>query len=237
MENPWGELPAEALFVLESDRAPIVAFNASAPQDAFVHLELLPEPFVGRPGAPVVLLNLNPGFSAKDSESHSNSTFAAVLRENLLHAELDYPFYLLNPELPGLGYWWWERKLRRLIRDCGQETVARNLLCVEYFPYHSRRYQHHKLRVPSQEYSFSLVRAAIARGSLVVLMRAKRQWLGAVPELESYPQLLELKNPQNPTVSPGNCPDGYSRIVHVIKTGQVPGHEANAKSQCFPVSN
>ena len=60
MNNPWRHLPDIPPFVLDSDRRAIEEFNASASADTHVHLDLLPEPFLGNKDAPVVLLNLNP---------------------------------------------------------------------------------------------------------------------------------------------------------------------------------
>lgn len=67
MVNPWISLPASALFVLSRDAEAIEAFNAGASESHAIHLEVIPEPFIGLPDAPVVLLNLNPGLPMKIS--------------------------------------------------------------------------------------------------------------------------------------------------------------------------
>ncbi len=67
--NPWQRLPLLKPFVLPEDKSPLSSFNASASDDFFVHLELLPEPFLGSPNAPVVVLGLNPGFKEADLTS------------------------------------------------------------------------------------------------------------------------------------------------------------------------
>ncbi len=193
MDNPWLHLPDSELFVLPSDKDAIIKANSKGSADGFIHLELLPEPFLGDINAPVVLLNLNPGYSPDDILQHQHAYFSDVLRKNLRHEALDYPFYLLDPNIGGSGYWWWQRKLRSLIEDVGNQTVARNVFCVEYFPYHSHRFHHRGLIVPSQLYSFSLVRSAMARGAIIILMRSKRLWLDAVPELAKYANFCELK--------------------------------------------
>ena len=60
--NPWRELPCQPPFLLPCDAASVEQFQASGPAEAHrLHLELLLEPFLGRPHAPVVLLNLNAG--------------------------------------------------------------------------------------------------------------------------------------------------------------------------------
>ena len=69
------------------------------------------------------------------------------------------------------------------------------------------------------EYSFHLVRRALGRGALVIYMRAKKVWLSAVPELARYERAFQLKNPQNVSVSPGNCPDSWFGEAEKILRG------------------
>lgn len=213
-ENPWRDLPSTAPFLLPGDKDLVDKFNESAPEDLLIHHELLPEPFIGSPQAPVVLLNKNPGYSSpNDLAKHPLSQQA---RLGLLH-ECEIPFYLLDErERQSLGYRWWNRKLKSLIEACGDQVVARSVLCVEFFPYHSRRFGHDGLALPSQQYSFSLVRSAMSQGAVIVVMRGRKQWLNALPELKSHTLLFHLRNPQNPTISPNNCPDGYESIVEAI---------------------
>jgi hypothetical protein len=177
-------------------------------------LDILPEPFLGRPDAPLVLLNLNPGYKPADRDRHRDPIFAARSRGNLIHSNAEYPFYLLDPELTTSG--WWNRKLRPLIAAVTLRTVGRNVLCVEYFPYHSKRFRHRQLRVPSQQYGFWLVRQAISRNAMIVLLRSQRLWFHAVPELESHDRLCRLRSVQNTTFSPKNCPDGFSSAVDIL---------------------
>jgi|GEM_PF-1434126 len=186
MINPWATLPDSEPFVLPADRVALEVF-AGVPEEHRLHLELLPEPFLGRVDAPVVLLNLNPGFDEQDHTWHVRPVYADALRCNLRHEVSAHPFYPLDPALEGApGYRWWSGKTGPLIRECGRHAVANGLLCVELFPYHSRSFGGHKLRLPSQEYSVALVRQAIARGAFIVVMRAKRHWLERVPELARY---------------------------------------------------
>jgi hypothetical protein len=64
IENPWCHLPDEAPFVLPGDKERIDEFNerVGATSKSFLQItKLLPEPFIGDPNAPVVLLSNNPG--------------------------------------------------------------------------------------------------------------------------------------------------------------------------------
>ena len=60
-----------------------------------------------------------------------------MLRRNVQHQPNDYPFYHLDPAWDGPGAWWWGPKLKALLSLFPRALVAQNLLCVEYFPYHS----------------------------------------------------------------------------------------------------
>jgi hypothetical protein len=219
LANPWLDLPAAPPYVLAEDAAAIAAFNRIVPPSKRYDLELLPEPFLGRPDAPVVVLGLNPGWSPEGPIGHKVPKFIQRTRENLRHAETTFPFHLLDPALQGPGYRWWGNKLRRPIEEVGLETVANRVLCVEYFPYHSDKFSGRTPSVPSQQYSFSLVRDAIERDAVIVVMRSLARWLAAVPELASYPRRFGLRSVQNVTISPKNCPDGYSAVIDALRSG------------------
>ncbi|NWJ48560.1 MAG: hypothetical protein HXX08_22100 [Chloroflexi bacterium] len=220
MNNPWTELPNDKPYILSGDRERIEQFNKIARTDHFIHDELFPEPFMGNPDAPIVLLNGNPGYSDIDLFWYQKPEFAQLTKGNLVHAPSDHSFYLLNPKAAGSGgYSWWTKKLRPVISCSDQKTVANNIFCVEYFPYHSIRaanFQKYK-RIPSQEYSFHLVEKAINRNALIILMRWEKPWLGTFPKLSNF---YKLKNTRNVIISPRNCPGGFEKIVEVLKNAK-----------------
>lgn len=76
-------------------------------------------------------------------------------------------------------------------------------MMVEYFPYHSVNYKHISRFTPSQLFSFEIVRQAILKEKIIVIMRSKNLWLEAVPELASY-TYMTLKSAQNVVISPQN---------------------------------
>jgi hypothetical protein len=90
--------------------------------------------------------------------------------------------------------------LADLISVVGHDAVAQKVMCVEHFPYKSERYAPSGASLPSQRYSFDLVRDAIRRRKQIVVMRSERIWLLSVPELGSYPY-VRLSNHQNPHLS------------------------------------
>jgi hypothetical protein len=214
--NPWSNLPSNEPYVLPLDGPPIEVFNRRAKANHVIHLEVVPEPFLGDPIAPVVLLNLNPGYVEDDREVHHDPAFNVAARANLLHAHTAWPLYLLDPSLPSPGQDWWRKKLAALIAAVGSmHVVASRVFVAEVHGYHSRRF-HHGLRIPSQRYTFSLVEDAIERGAKIVAMRGMHVWLREVPRLASVP-LIQLRNPQNPCISPRNCPESFDEIARAVR--------------------
>ncbi len=190
---------------------------------------MLPEPFIGTFTAPVVLLNLNPGFDDRDPRDHARAGFQALLRNNYEHRPSGFPFYSLNPGFENGGRKWWEKKLKCLLNMCGRKQLARSILCIEYFPYHSRRFDgsrrsgHASLKLPSQEFGFGLVRSAIDRGAVVVVMRGEKLWKESIPKLKRYSWAFRLKNPRNVVLSPGNFTgSGFDDVVSAICHGNRP---------------
>lgn len=101
----------------------------------------------------------------------------------------------------------------------GREAIARSVLNVPFFPYPSRRFAHERLQLPSQAYTFDIVRQVTRRGAAIVLMRQEDRWLRAVEELKGYDRLFRVRNTQNPVISPGNC-QFYEEVVGAIASGQ-----------------
>jgi hypothetical protein len=218
--NPWSRLPDSAPLVLKDDLNAVEVFNRTAKPHHEIDVKLLPEPFLGQFNAPVVLLNLNPGWSPGDAEWHADPEFARLSRANLSHSKSDFPFYLLNPRIQASpGGAWWRMHLRSLIEDIGSvKRVANRVLCVEYFPYHSANFDHKVPELASQEFGFGLVRSAIERHAVIVGLRSIAFWLSAVPELARYDRWFTLRNVQRVWVSRGNLPDGYDKVVSAIKS-------------------
>ena len=218
--NPWPTLPSKPPYLLECDSAAICTYNAKALEIHRVQLGAMPEPFVGNTTAPVVLLGLNPGFNDRDPEVHARPEFQALLRSNYGQDSSSYPFYFLDPNFESPGRDWWEKKLKALLAVFTRSVLAQSILCVEYFPYHSRRFRHTTLDLPSQQYGFGLVQSAIARGAVVVVMRSRKIWINKVTELETYSRAFTLNSPQNVVVTPRNC-RGFDVVVSAIREGNV----------------
>ena len=227
MDNPWLHIPAESPYVLPEDAEAVARFNRTAHPKHFLHIEkILPEAFMGVKDAPVVLLSNNPGFSSLEEREKFRQQPMVLewMRKNLYHEPLDYPFYYLNPAFDEKD--WWVVRLRSLIArfntstQNGRRLVAKSVLNVVYFPYVSRNFGHRQLRLASQNYGFQLVREAVNRKAVIVLLRSgkgnQKAWLEAVPELNGYDQFHLGSNPQAPYISPGNCPGFFKTIVQAV---------------------
>jgi hypothetical protein len=161
--NPWLSIPEQTIrYVAECDARLVDEYNESASEDDRLRLDALPEPFIGCFGAPLVLLNLNPGFEERNVEEHKQPEFQELIRNNYRQTPCEFPFYYFNPKIQSSGggkYWGGTRgKLKKLVADCGVEQVAQRVLCIEFFPYHSVGFPGHlhkpKALLPSQEYGF-----------------------------------------------------------------------------------
>jgi hypothetical protein len=218
VKNPWIRLPTNAPFVLPEDAPLIERRNRGAPEETRIETDLIPEPFLGNPDAPILLLNLNPGYDPREVPLHtSEPTFIALSRANLSHEVTQYPFYLLDPSVDrSLGHQWWLRKLASLIESAGAQALAESLFCAEYFPYHSRRYRHSPTLLPSQFYTFELARRSAAKAKAIVLMRGARYWLQALPSLGSDPRVIRLRSVQNVAISPRNCGPAYADLEAAV---------------------
>jgi hypothetical protein len=224
--SPWVQVPAQPPYVLSCDLDIVREYNETHSNEGYrLQLNVLPEPFIGARTAPVVLLNLNPGFDDEDPADHERREFQAVLRNNYAHRDSEFPFYSLDPRFENGGRRWWEKKLKPLIEKCGREAVARSVLCIEFFPYHSRRFGNGSFRVPSQQYGFDLVRLGICRGAVIIVMRGRRLWTKEVPQLHGYSPMFILNSARNVVVSRRNC-EGFDVVVERICAG-AGGHTAN----------
>src|SRR5688572_20223855 len=93
-ENPWVSLPDQAPYVLDQDRKTLGAAEreeAHGTGDTRLDFGVLPEPYLGSPRAPVVLLLLSPGANGIDAAELRASQYGSM-QENLLHRPLAPPF-------------------------------------------------------------------------------------------------------------------------------------------------
>ena len=180
MENPWNHLSETPPYVLPSDIEQVTAFNGRPrlPENKRLQLHVLPEPYIGRVDAPIVFLKLNPGYSPEDIRFTNDEYGRQVWRQNILHQSLDFPFYVLDPALEwAANAQWWRGRLRTILDRFDERLVANTVLCIEAFPYHSAERPGFPGILPSQRYSFSLVRQAIERNALILMANTVGWWM------------------------------------------------------------
>lgn len=205
LTNPWAQLPSEAPYVLPEDYAVL----RQLPQPTDLALHLLPVPFHGDPRrAPIVLLGLNPSYTAEaDHDENENAEFLQQHRLTLAF-ESRVPFFNLDSVFADTGaYRYWHLRLGVLIARFGIDQIGKSVASVQWFPYRSPTFKRLPLLLPSQSYGFSLVRHAIQRGAAIVVLRSRKLWFEAIPEL-AQTRYIELNAPRNMSVSPGNMPAG-----------------------------
>src|SRR5258708_7337759 len=189
LANPWLELPESPPYVLPDDLAILRRFPSAMGKLVFAGM---PGPFVGNPlTARVLLLALHPGFVDSDIEAAENQAIQAP---------------------------WWPRKLRRVIETAGAETVMNSVAAAEWFPYVSRKLVEIPQLLPSQTFTFQVVRGALERGAQPVIMTGRAQWLRSVSEL-AHDSVITLRNWQNQTFTPGNMESGeWERVVSALRS-------------------
>ena len=227
-DNPWHRLPDKPPYVLPEDEDKVLTFNHREEQKHPLCLVLIPEPFLGRPEAPLVLLGNISGVSESDDQPTQprpyrlKPAFMERMRNNLLnnkpHTDSKYPFVYFDPEVnpPGQeGQDWWDRKLKHVLAEFGdsdeaKRILAKNLFAVEFFPYvsSSNRYAHDRLSLPSQEYSLSLVRRAIEGEAVIVSEHGERHGLGHGP-------VIALRHGERRWLEKVPELDGYPRLVRL----------------------
>jgi hypothetical protein len=215
IQNPWHLLPQSSnSLILQIDQLAVSNNNYRSDDRHKFHLEFVPEPFIGNRDAPVIALNANPGYNPLEVKIHDDLAIRKIMLDNLIHI---YPgFYYLSNELDlSTGAVWWRKKLRRLIEDTSKGSVSKNLFVVESMAYHSKSFKF--INLPSQQYSCELVRMAIEREALIIIMRSKNVWFDFVPVLRTYKNLIVMNNPQSTYFSPGNLPR-YNEVVEIISS-------------------
>lgn len=209
--NPWHLLPSKSPYVLTDDFAAIAHHR----NYSNLRLDALPGQVIGGlNNAEVVFLLLNPGFDDKDiTIDLTLPHYVEANRRNHIDP-FSSPFYYFGGDLEQtVGYGWWRRILNPLIKAGVTETKLRNkIMAIEYFPYHSETYKSLPI-VPSQQYAFNLVDEAIRRNKTIVVTRSKDLWYDAVPALKEYANMMQIKNPRQPYVSPNNLGEENFKIL------------------------
>ena len=225
--NPWIHLPDEAPYVLPADRPYVEAFNAKfdGPAAGRINLNHPPQPRLGPICAPVVFLQLNPSYAVDEEKGPKDRARLSMAIHSAKDEDLDHI---------GLstGDSWWAPRFRELNALFGASKLARSICAIEFFPYRSIAFHHGNIRLPSQEYTFDLVRNAIMRKAVVIVSRGLLLWISAIPELFGNENVYELTNPRSSFVSRRNLKDhAYERLVRTIAEAALAPHLLNFKAE------
>ena len=216
--NPWISLStAGPEFVLPDDLPYLIAFHAQLkPQrwDQKIQTHRIPEARQGPINAPVVVLQLNPSYDKVTINQPLPQDQVASSIKNIQN-EYAYREGLANKNC------WWSKNFKELIAEFGEAKLSQCACSIEYFPYPSKTFGHSHLRLPSQSYTFELVRSALERDALIVVTRGMQLWLGAVPALRTKlnSTVFETKNRRRPYISERNLPSGaFKKILGALRT-------------------
>lgn len=192
MKNPWIKLPDEAPFVLKQDNEMLkdICFK----ETTVPRLGILPSPYMGNPEtSQIFLLSLNPGFKPWDLEAQKHDKLYIAEKRKSLSFRSDYPWYLLDDRFEGYpGYKWWFNKLRMMIELFDKDRVTEKVMCLQFIPYQSPKFQKHA-HLPSQTYNFWLLKNAMSEKKLIIQFRGDSYWNDAVEGLISYEKKAIIK--------------------------------------------
>ncbi len=218
MNNPWTNLNSESPYTHSQDEQLITLFNANASELTKLRIDSIPDHFIGDVfNAKVIALLLNPGHADSDLVWQANFAFRECMFKNLLHKEMTYPFYPLDPRFKdsGAGRWWFS-KLSPILKNVALEKVSKKFAAVEWFPYHSVSFKASKVIFPSQTYGFTLVQKAIDSGKIIVVMRSLKLWRTSVVFKENP---IVIRNPRNPVLSSKNLgEEAFNKIISCLNT-------------------
>lgn len=209
--NPWLNItPQQSRKVAKCDEYAVRQFEKKYPNELV--LDLWPEPYTGNPQAAVYLLNGNPGFDPQfDPLFTQDKLYSEIIQHNLQHdftSSLKSFTYFNDIQRDGIihaGCDWWSLRTKKLKEALGGKDP--NLFNVEFCPYHSKNLTKIPKKIdwlPSYEYTNQLIKDAIKEEKLIVVMRMKSLWLKRIPELRSYPNVLQLSNPRCTYITPNN---------------------------------
>lgn len=194
----------------------------------------LPEPYSGNIDSNVVCLNLNPGIGPCDKCFMGDKVFLKKTQDNLAHKSKDFLWLSdIKCKNGGLhdGCKWWQirtKDLRNVIN-----SIPLNIFVLEYFPYHTQHVFNFPT-LPSDEYRNALLCKAMSDQKLIVIMRGEKQWYNIVDkanipigkQLQRYPNLIVLSNPQNVVFSAKNCGKGWGKLLTALKKPVVKKYSA-----------
>ena len=236
IENPWEGMNGPNYYTQE-DESIINAFNDKTQlafekycdngNPHFIDKNLFPEPYMGNPKANIVLLYSNPGISSDKSEEqeHRNENFRNTLIKNLIHEEVEFPYYYLNPHFEETaGAKWIIKRTDEIVKTLEVEMkdkkkvlklLSNNLFTLQLHPFHSREFQFIQKPFSKEAYTMRLFMDAIYRvknqGALMICTRSYTEWnnayqkeTGSKENLEDITNFIRTKSARSAYLTKGN---------------------------------
>lgn len=232
MNNPWIEFANhinEKNLILKEEISAVDKFNESTKNDLFkIHKEIMPAPFMGNVHtAPIVLLLLNPGYDREEEKNDFYNKYSNWWKQQIQNKkpQTDLALFCLDDEYV-LSSPYWANKLKPLINIVGKEQVSKNVCMIQFFPYHTGKHKNISSKILktegfdeyllSQKYNFHLVKEAMKRDAIIIIMRSEKLWYSAVPELKDYQNKHKTKSYLNTILSENNLGEAYSHIIQKL---------------------
>lgn len=233
MKNPWSDFNQninETNFILKQEQSVIKEFNERADDKYKIHTELMPAPFMGDvKNAAVMILVLNPGFDKEEERKGFYTKYRKYWQNEIQHKfDERLPLFCLDEEYRQYSNYWANVLAPIIVKlgENGKEIVAKNVCKVQLFPYQSAKYKPIQKSIlvsngfdrylPSQLYSFQLVKDAINRNTLIIIPRALKKWEEAVVELKDYKNKCTTNSYLNITLSEKNLGDDFGKIINKL---------------------
>ena len=132
---------------------------------------------------PVCLLLLNHGMVEQDLAVHRDATFRAALVASL--ADDAAPHFHLASMSGGPAHRWRSRALASVCRELrvkDARALQNAVSAIKLFPYHSRKFDHAGIRLPSAAATVARVEEQLERRTILIV-RSWRIWVGMIPAL------------------------------------------------------
>jgi hypothetical protein len=178
--------------------------------------------------SPIVLLTLNLGWDPTEENVGFYKKYDPFWEQMIQHKFPipELPLFCLDDEYQERSPYW-ANKLKPLISKTSKELVAKNVSVIQFFPYQSKKYKglYKNLsedKLKSQKYNFHLVKKAIERKAIIVVLLSKKLWFDAINELnpdsENHYRFVRFTNSAlNPILSEKNLNGAFDEIVECLK--------------------
>ena len=235
-DNPWKELvnKKEPPYCLEPDRDIIEEYNRT--HEKKVMLKRRPSPYLGDVvNSKIFLLFNNPGHPYPNEVENFDPDFIIEKwRDNILqNGSNKYPLYFLDPELGERlkgkkeeGAKYFTRFFggnKKLNQNSYRELIAKNICFVEYFPYptasNSGVPDLNGRVLPSQEFTFRIIKQAIYLNKIIIVYRGKKYWM-KIREIADYfstGNLYHNKHPGLRHLTKGGLTNNRNEVLDIFQ--------------------